>query len=461
MQKNYILLLLLLAGVVLFPTACNNGDDSVTPSAENLVKNYDYTVVHEWNDVFLEVERYAAGYRPGPAPRALGLIGLGCYEACVSGMPEFQSIANLYPGLTIPAIESGVNYHWPTVVNSIWASLMKRFFVAVPGDQFAKIGALEAQLEAQYADDVDATIFDKSKTHGRNVANAIWEWSKTDEYGHDKYPDPFAGYNWQDHFDGNGDWVPTYPGPGKPMYPFWGKARTFAISEADKLCAPPFPYSEETNSNYYAQGLEVYAQSGPTQSYEGKWIGEFWSDDLINVTFSPGPRWIAVANQVYELEKCDLETALFCNAKVGMATADAAVAAWYSKFYYNVERPVSFIQRVIDPNYVTPLNNPLTGDKGVTPSFPAFPSGHATMGAAGAEALSSVFGYDYSMTDRCHFGRADFIGTPRTFNSFYEMAEENAWSRVPLGVHFRMDADQGVNLGERCGRRVNNLPWKK
>ncbi len=461
MQKNYFLLLLFILGTAVFQTACNNDDDEVTTTSANLVKNHDYKVIFQWNDVFLQVERYAGGYRPGPAPRALGLIGLACYEACLSGMPEYQSVANLYPGLSIPAPESGVNYYWPAVINSATGSLMKRFFVAVPADEFAKIGTLETVLEAEYAGKTDAATLDKSKNFGRAVANAVWEWSKTDQYGHDQYPDPFGNYNWQTEFDGNGDWVATFPGPGKPMYPFWGKARTFAISETDKLCAPPHPYSEETNSNYYAQGLEVYAQSGPTHSYEGKWIGEFWSDDLINVTFSPGPRWIAIANQVYELEKCDLETAVFCNVKTGMATADAAVAAWYSKYYYNVERPVSYIQREIDPNYVTPLNNPLTGDKGVTPSFPAFPSGHATMGAAGAEALSSVFGYNYAMTDKCHFGRADFIGTPRSFNSFYEMAEENAWSRVPLGVHFRMDAEQGVNLGYRCGRKVNNLPWKK
>ncbi|MBK9109945.1 MAG: hypothetical protein IPM92_16645 [Saprospiraceae bacterium] len=33
-------------------------------------------VAVEWNKMFLEIERFAAGYRPGPAPRALGLMGL-------------------------------------------------------------------------------------------------------------------------------------------------------------------------------------------------------------------------------------------------------------------------------------------------------------------------------------------------------------------------------------------------
>jgi membrane-associated phospholipid phosphatase len=325
----------------------------------------------------------------------------------------------------------------------------------------SKIAALENYLESEYAKTVSRDVLDRSKSYGDLVAAAVWEWSKSDTYGHDAYFDPFKNYSWQENFDGPGDWVPTIPGPGHPMFPHWGKVRVFAISETDKLCPPPLPYSESPTSPFYAQALEVYAQSGVNQTYEGKWIGEFWSDDLLNVTFSPGPRWIAVANQVYENEEVNLETAIFANAKVGMALHDAAVACWHSKFFYNVERPESYIQRVIDPTYDTPLNDPSNGNKGVSPSFPAYPSGHSTMGAAGAEALSSVFGYNYSMTDRCHEGRTEFVGTPRTFNSFYEMAEENAWSRVPLGVHYRMDCEFGVNLGYRCARKVNNLPWLK
>ena len=83
------------------------------------------------------------------------------------------------------------------------------------------------------------------------------------------------------------------------------------------------------------------------------------------------------------------------------------------------------------------------------------------MGAAGAEALASVFGYSYSMTDRCHENRTEFEGKPRSFTSFAQMAEENAWSRVLLGVHFRMDCDEGVRFGKEIGQRINALPWKK
>jgi membrane-associated phospholipid phosphatase len=454
-NRIYALSVLILSILAL---SCGKEDPINNTVPTNLVSAQSNEIIVSWNNLFLEVERYAGGYRPGPAPRAIALIGLANYEACIEGMPDYKSVAGLYPGLSIPKPESGIKYNWPTVINAIYAQMMTEFFPNVPKDKFDKIAALESSRSTFYSQQLNV---EKSRAYGKAVAQAVWEWSKTDAVAHDAYKDPFGTYSWQDKFKKDGDWVPPVAG-AKPMFSNWGKARTFAISEADKLCIAPIPYSTDKNSAYYTQGLEVFVESSKaTQSVEGKWIGEFWSDDLINVTFSPGPRWLAIANQAIVNEKSNLETAIFTNVKVGMALNDAAVACWHSKYYYNVERPNTYLRKVFDPNYKSALDNPLTGDKGITPSFPAYPSGHSTMGAAAAEALSSIFGYNYAMTDKCHEGRTDFVGTPRSFNSFYEMAEENAISRVPLGVHWRMDCEQGVNLGYKCGRKVNKIAFKK
>jgi len=440
-----------------FVQSCGDG----TPDpVEKGVKSYDHEIATKWNLLFLEVERYASGFRPGPAPRSLGYMGFAAFEACVPGMPDYNSLAPLYGGLTIPAADAG-DYHWPTVVNAVYGYLMPRFLGGVTNDLKQKMATLESQYEAKYQAEIAPDVFARSKKRGQDVATAVWEWSKTDLFGHDAYKDPFGDYDWQAHYTSVGDWVPTTPGPGKGMFPFWGKVRVWALPEAEKICRQPLPYSEATNSALYAQAIEVYAQNTPSQSYQAEWVGEFWSDDLTNLTFSPPPRWIAIANQVLDNENSDLETALEAYAKIGMAINDAGVGCWNSKYYYNVERPQTYINRLIDPNWKTSLDNPLTGENSVTPSFPAYPSGHATFGAAGAEALASVFGYSYSMTDRCHEGRTEFVGTPRTFGSFFEMAQENGWSRVPLGVHFRMDSEEGVRYGTAIGRHVNNLPWKK
>ena len=82
--------------------------------------------------------------------------------------------------------------------------------------------------------------------------------------------------------------------------------------------------------------------------------------------------------------------------------------------------------------------------------------------------LSSFFEYNaehpgtYTFTDGCHQGRTDFFGSDaRTYTSFAQAGAQNALSRIPLGVHFRMDCDEGVRMGEVAAQRVLELPWKK
>jgi hypothetical protein len=451
-------LLIALAGIAVFTPGCKESGPG--EPVDNRVEDFSYEAAYRWNELFLEVERYAAGYRPGPAPRALALMGLAAYEACLQGMPEYNSMAPRYSGLSIPQSDPQQVYHWPTVVNAIYGYMMPKFFPHAAADKLQAVAALEAELNTAYASDAASDVIERSKAHGIAVAAAVWNWGATDAIGYDHYLDPFEGYTWEDHYNSPGDWVPTFPGPGKPMGAVWGEARLFVITPEERLSRPPLAYSENPQSALYSQALETYAQNTPTLSHEAEWVGEFWSDDMVDVTFSPGPRWLAIGNQVLKAENSTLETALELNAKLGMALNDASVACWYSKFYYNVERPQTYINRLIDPNWKPALYNPITGDEGLTPSFPAYPSGHSTMGGAGAEVLAGIFGYAYGLTDRCHENRTDFEGAPRSFGSFFEMAQENAWSRVPIGVHFRMDSEEGVRLGTVIGRKVNNLSWK-
>ncbi len=415
----------------------------------------------KWNQMILEIERYAPGYRPCPAPRALAYMGMSAYEACVSGMSGYKSLKHLYPGLKIPPAVSGKVYHWPTVVHYSYSTLIHKFFPNPEMHIRERMSDFEKSMETKYGAEISPELYDRSKEHGKSVALAVWGWAATDNVAHDAYTDPFRDYSWQAAYKGPGSWVPTVPGPGKPMFPYWGSARTFAISNAEKLCPPPLPYSESKNSALYAQALETYNAIDDKNWKDGQWIAFYWSDDLLHLTFSPAPRWISIANQVIEKKKSNLETAIFCYAKLGLALNDAVVACWYSKYYYNFERPESYIQRVMDKNWEPALKNPLTNETGISPSFPAYPSGHSSMGGAAAEVLTDIFGNAYSMYDNSHLGRTEFYSTPRQFNNFYEMAEENAISRVPLGVHWRMDCEAGVDLGYHAGRKVNRLPWRK
>ena len=99
--------------------------------------------------------------------------------------------------------------------------------------------------------------------------------------------------------------------------------------------------------------------------------------------------------------------------QLGFGLNDASVKTWEAKYKYHLERPETYIQRIIQSRW-QPLHD--------SPSFPAYPSGHSTFGATAAAILSKTFGEPFKMTDNSHKGRKEFLGEPRTFNSFKEMA---------------------------------------
>lgn len=442
----------------LFLTSCKKDiPDSQDQQVSTPANQYSSTIIQEWNDLYIEIDRYAKGYRPCPTTAARGYIGMATYEAIVAGMPEYRSLQHHF-GIEIPAIYRDQVYHWPTVVNTVQANLMRRFFPHVEQKLIDKINLIEKRYNAEATNSISQDVFVRSQLHGEAVANAVFEFAKTDVFGTDSYLDVFQGYNWATRYSKPGDWRPTASGLQNGMFPYWGQARTYAISEDMKVCRPPINFSDNPNSELYVQALEVMETVKNQQLVN---IGVFWSDDLTGLTFSPPIRWLAIANQIYANEDVSLEKAVVSDAKLGLALNDVSVACWNSKYYYNIERPETYIRRNIDPSWTTKLNDPLTGETGINPAFPAYPSGHSTFGAAGAEVLSSEFGYAHAMTDRCHENRTEFYGTPKAFTSLRAMAEENAYSRIYLGVHFRMDCEEGLRYGTEIGHRVNSLPWKK
>lgn len=455
MRRSYPVLLLLAAAFSLLFFAPGCGPDPSDPPQSQAVKDFDNSVLSDWNTLFLQVERDAQGYRPCPAARALAYIGLATYEACAPGMSEHQSLAALYPALLLPTADASAEYYWPEVVNAAYAALMKHFFPNVNPSVTQDIIALETYFDDKYQANVSPDIWLASRARGEAVAEAIWQWSASDPNGHNLYLDPFQGYDWQSHFGQAGNWTPSFPGPGKPMFGTFGAVRTFALPAAARLCQAPLPFSEDPNSVMMAQAEEVFTQDGNDPLLMATALR--WNNDFLHATYSHGSRWLAVANRVYKIESADLEKALVVNAKLGLALNDAAVGCFYSKYHYNMEVPETYIQRNLDPNWKPHLDNPVTGDLGITPSFPAFPSAYATFAAAAAAALESEFGSGYPFTDTT----ADpAFGQPATYNSFAEMAEECGISRIILGADWRMGVQEGIHFGKKIGQHVNLLPWQ-
>jgi hypothetical protein len=187
-----------------------------------------------------------------------------------------------------------------------------------------------------------------------------------------------------------------------------------------------------------------------------KELALWWSDDP-SQTFTPPGHSYSLALIAVRTAKPNLIKASQSFAMVGMAIADAFTNCWKAKYTYFAERPSSFIQANIDQSWVSFWPEP---------PFPAFYSGHSVQGAACATVLTNLYGNEFKFIDNSHEGRkldpltlVSFKN--RSFNSFWEAAEESAYSRFLGGIHTRSDNDTGLNEGRKIGQNVINLKWKK
>ncbi len=402
-------------------------------------------IISDWTDLYLQIEKDLKGFRPAPTCRALAYIHMGGYETVVPGMEHYKSLSSVIPDFQPPVLNYAIDkINWPIALNAYYARVHRFFLLNANASQLQKIDELESIELSQLSQNVAAGFVENSVAWGRAVADDIIAYSETDREGATQAREPSPASFFPP--SGTGLWVPTPPDYKSALFPYWGRVRTFAAKNNDLVSLPPvYPYSSDTTSKYYKDNFEVYNRVTHLTEVD-HWIAEFWSDDLTGMTFSPPARFFAIANQVVRIQSMNLEETLHMYCLLGIAVNDAAVACWKSKYIYNTERPVTYIQKYIDPNFESILGEAI-GTEGLNPSFPGYPSGHSTFAGVGMRIFEHFFGEKYEFTDLCHFGRTEFRGYPRTYSSWKELAEEDAYSRIPLGVHIRMDCSEGLRLG--------------
>ena len=417
------------------------------------LSNTDADVLYEWTELMLELERYAGGMRPNASARAFAYIYLASYETAVSGIRNYDSTEDNLNGFEIDQEErpQGVNYE--IALNSCLADVLSHFIYNVPSGSQARIDQLEDELENVFSDGESQQEIEEAREWGEYVASQVIEYSQTDLEAEAQIlaPQPTS----YEPPTGEGYW--TYSADQeRALFPYWGSVRTFVISPDETSTVPPITYSKDPNSEYFAQMMECYTSNNEAKAEDGEdlWVAEFWSDDVEGLMFSPPARQYAIANQLVRQFDVDLDEALTMYLKLGFSLNDAAVATWKYKYDYMVMRPNVFIHEFIDPAFQTNLFRLVYWPN---PSFPGYPSGHSTFASAAAGVFIDYFGNNVNFTDRSHEGRTEFRGAPRQFNSFRQLARENAFSRVPLGVHMSMDCAEGLRLGYEISDAINDL----
>ncbi|MFN0150169.1 MAG: vanadium-dependent haloperoxidase [bacterium] len=430
-------------GVVLVALLAGCGDnDPVSPDVFPPAGASSSEVPRAWFDLYLTLTKQTAGFTPPVASRAFGYAGVALYEALVPGMPGHQTLAGQLNDLnSLPEPEAGSDYDWPTVANSVLASMARHLYPTATVANLEAITNLEAQFSDPRPAGVSEATFERSTTRGRVIADAIFIWSLSDG-GHEGYLRNFpASYVPP---VGPGLWEPT-PRPGglpplPALQPYWGANRPFVLAAGGNpnvVCEPAAPtaFSTDTNSQCFAEAIEVYAAVNNITAEEEA-IARFWSDDAGTTPTPPGHS-ISILTQVLVMENASLATAAEAYAKVGIAVADAFISCWSAKYQFNLLRPITYINQHIDTAWAPLL---------ATPPFPEHTSGHSVQSGAAFGVMEELFGASYAFVDHTHDAR----GLPaHSFASFDAAASEAAISRLYGGIHFRPAIEAGITQG-RC-----------
>lgn len=422
-----------------------------------------------WNEVALEANRvsHTTGRDSGTlgpplSTRALAIVHLAMYDAYAGATNRPNYLPPYLPGL--PALNGGASAD-----------------AAVAAAAHLTLSALFPSQRALFDQKLAAAGlggpgFEAGRDFGLLVGERMLE---------DRLNDPGANEFGYTPSTERGAHRPDPDNPGQGYHaPFYGaRSKLFAATDRFELMGPPSLGSPEylaalaqvRGKGIAPELMGTLPSSAVPRTPAETLIGIFWGYDGAAGLGTP-PR---LYNQIIRTLAIARSNTTAENARlfalVNVAMADAGILCWDQKYIHNFWRPVLGIREHDrsmgltgqgnnnlahegDPFWL-PLGAPSTNvpAKNFTPPFPAYPSGHATFGAAALHMTRLFYGVRNHGPDQLFDGltfvsdelngvNQDNKGAvrPRHVRSFpdglWQMIEENGLSRVYLGVHWVFDA---------------------
>ena len=417
-----------------------------------------------WNDLSMRLVaddhtgNPILGNQAGPThtSRAMAMIHLAMHDAVGGVTGKFAPYLTKLPKPTLPvSLEAAVNRAAAETAMALYpghAATIAAAFASAPVPETAT--AIERKNGTDFGKLVADAMMAERSTDGSEVCK---------HYAYSKDP---------------GRHRPDPHSPGQQVLGVeWGDVKPFTYASGAHPPLPPPPVL--TDPAYLAAYNDVYKNGRddqPSKNPQQAMKGIFWAYDGSQKLGTPPRLYNQIVRTIADpmgLGVVD-EVRLLTLVNVGMA--DAGIACWHHKYLRDFWRPVVGVREaddgagplgkgdgaatVGDP-FWNPLGAPDTNGSRVnnfTPNFPAYPSGHSTFGAACFLLTAKFLGkkqkdvkFDF-VSDEFNGVNRDSTNTvrPRLKRSFdLESArDENANSRVYLGVHWSFDAEQGKVLGE-------------
>lgn len=367
-----------------------------------------------------------------------GYIGIGLYESVRYGIKNSISLSKkLYQMPDMPGMENRKGYNWQVSANAAMAGMVRSFYKGLTPANITSIDSLENAYNQKLSPGQNSEVFSRSQAFGKSIATAIYNWYLTDDYNSSNVgyvPPVFPGA-----------WVPTPPAFLNGISPYVANARPYLLEDKNTISPPfPFAYSEDPNSDFYNMVKNVYDVS-QSLTPEQKNTALFWVDQGNGLGYTPDGHNIYVVVQALEQNNINLGLAAEAYAKAGIAERESTMVGYRTKYAYNILRPVTYIQKLIDPTWLSLIP---------TPPFPEYPANHALVTGAVVQAVAKVIGDNVGLTDHAY----DFRGwSPRTYPTLFAAAEDAGISRLYGGIHYLVSIKEGLAMARKLGDRIGGI----
>lgn len=442
----------------------------IKPAAAQVITEQDPILY--WNEVILTVvandhsDAFLPGDQFGPTKtsRALAIYHVALYDAANSVRPTYASFNTSVTVTGVSSIHAAVATAAYTILQSLYphhvyvTDTYTTYLATITNGSSKNNGVLIGTSVAQTA----------LQKRTNDNANADMMYTPSNEPGKHRV-DPLN--------------------PDQPyLTPKWGAVTPFVLQTIASFRAPVPPTLQ--SAEYAVAYNEVKRIGGDgiitpsTRTAEQEEIGYFWAYDASNNIGVPPRMYNNIARTIaIQKQNTVMQNARFF-ALVNLAQADAGIAAWDSKYYYNYWRPIVAIREADsgtgptglgDQNNLTtgnehwtPLGSPAsnsTTQRDFTPPFPAYPSGHAAFGAAAMHMIALFYGTDaIAFTQTSDEMNGITTGNdgivrpykPRSYTTLTQAITENAMSRIYLGIHWNFDATAGNKMGTDIADYVFN-----
>lgn len=386
-----------------------------------------------------DMTKNCVGFSAPISARAYTYFSIGMYESTVEILPEMQTLSGQLSGYERKIwADHKKDFYWPIVVNTVDQMMLSYLYRVMPPSNALKLKIISDSIYAQESKNCSSKKTQKSVDYGIRIAQEIITWSMLDHADNgfnENYPESYVPPQCISC------WSKTTPGYLPSLLPYWGDNRTmFTKSHEIINGCTPFIYSKDTNSLLYENSIEILEIS-KSKNPEFEYIAEYWND-AAGYSGTPAGHLFTLAQQLAMQKHLKADKALELYVKLGITLNEASITCWKLKYTYNFLRPITYIHRMIDPQFNTTIDSP---------PFPEFPSGHSFQSGAGSEIFKSILGDSFAFTDSTNLKKRGIDNTPRSYANFTAMSEEISLSRLYGGIHYRYSLDQSLLYGRKLG----------